>query len=316
MRVLAFTAILLTGLLVSGCADKAGPEQAGAAREGSASLRILVVDPAIRPMPDVTVAVQGTGQALENLTGPDGLVAFAGLAPGVYVVSASRAGYFPVQTTATLASDVEPAIVKLVLDPDAATLPYVQTHLAEGFIECSTQAMQVCGIPNAVSYVTCLEYDVCAGNVTNGRYFGEMHVSSNATLLQFELVWTPTTTSAERLELMILTYGETCKDPIADTFIHIVDGPSPLLLKMPTIDVAEWRIGGPCFIRWQVFPGGIEGTPCVDQQPPFNAEVCVGFAAQQPFRVVMHEFHGYLPPEPWRFSSDGDPPAPPSILSS
>ena len=35
-----------------------------------------------------------------------------------------------------------------------------------------------------------------------------------------------------------------------------------------------------------------------------------GLTANQPIRLVLHNFYGYLPPEAWRFVNDGAPPPP------
>ena len=321
-------AFLLVGVVLAGCAngprvgddavqegeDRAVTEGADhAVPDGSATLRGLVVDAAIRPMPEVNVTIKRTTTAVDK-TGPDGMFRFTDLAPGLYVVSASRLGYFDAQTTVSLHEGEESPIVKLVLDPDIATMPYVQSQVAEGFIECSTSVVQVCGNGNAASDIACGATGVCAGNVTSGQYDGHMMIAGNASLLQFELIWTPTQSLGTNLLLQVMAEGECTFPEPGDYMLNRTHGPSPLLAKVNLTTIAKVNVGGPCSIYWQVFPRGADGLPCVSQPPPFQTELCFGGTFQQSFRLVMHEFHGYLPPPLWRFSSDGDPPGPPTLF--
>lgn len=312
-RTTGWMAILLTTVVLAGCAKPTSEARQADAALDAGTLRGLVVDAAIRPLPGVDVQAEGAGQVLRNQTGPDGLFTFTGAPAGAYVVTASRIGYFAAKATADVHAGEETSLVKLVLEPDIANMPYVQSQVAEGFIDCSTSVVQVCGSGNALSDVACMNFGVCAGNVTSGQYFGDMFFASNASLLQFELFWTPTQSLGNQLFLQIVPYGDTCTPPPDSVgTANETMGTSPLLAKVALLDVAEWNIGGGCFLRWQVFPGGAEGLPCAPTQPLGTAtDVCVGATAQQSFRIVMHEFHGYAPPETWRFSSDGDPPAPP-----
>lgn len=52
-----------------------------------------------------------------------------------------------------------------------------------------------------------------------------------------------------------------------------------------------------------------DGNTCCCRRRAGGAAILpVGVTVNQAFKLFSHEFHGYLPPEDWTFSGNGDPP--------
>lgn len=138
------SAALLAVVLLAGCAAQAGPEGDPAAAvldDGAgtgtlvAGLLGVVVDAAIRPVPNDTVFLEG--KDVSRTTSSDGSFSFLDLAPGAYLVKVDADPYLTQQVAVELVSGAI-AQVRIVLEVDAARLPYNVTHKAEGFADLST----------------------------------------------------------------------------------------------------------------------------------------------------------------------------------
>jgi hypothetical protein len=134
-------AALLAVALLAGCAAKAGPESAPAAAvlDGGggtgtlvAGLLGVVVDAAIRPVPNATVVLEG--KDVSRTTSSDGSFSFLDLAPGAYLVRVTVDPYLSQQVAVELASGAI-SQVRIVLEVDPQRLPYNVTHKAEGFAD-------------------------------------------------------------------------------------------------------------------------------------------------------------------------------------
>ena len=97
---------------------------ASPAQQGPVMIQGTVRDRAGAPMSDASVRLERDGNSpLETMTKPDGSFTFAGLASGVYVVSAEKAGQHSAATTVNTDAPEGKALLALRLDnPDSAKL--------------------------------------------------------------------------------------------------------------------------------------------------------------------------------------------------
>jgi hypothetical protein len=134
-------AALLAVALLGGCAGKAGPQEPPAAAvldDGMgagtlvAGLLGVVVDAAIRPVPNATVVLDG--KDVSRTTSSDGSFSFLDLAPGAYLVKVDVEPFQPQQVAVELASGAI-SQVRIVLELDASRLPYNTTFKMDGFAD-------------------------------------------------------------------------------------------------------------------------------------------------------------------------------------
>lgn len=305
MRVIALVALLATPLL-AGCAeDTGGPSESGPTFDGldltatssTGVIRGVVVDDAIRPIAGATVRLTGGDSAGETVTNGEGLFGFSSLQPGTYFLGISKVGYFTTQQSADVVAGVaEPDIVKVLLQVDASSLPFFEAFVFEGFVECTTSAIVLCGLPNLL-----LE-----DNITNDRFTWDQPVADGADLIQAEMVWESTQAVSPQLYFEMEALNGAC-EPSADNddgFLGSARGESPIMARVNATLIELNGIGAACPIYFSLFSGGPVCTaptpiPSVGTLNP----VCPGVTVQQRFSMYVHAFHGYLPPEDWRFSS-------------
>lgn len=314
MRVLASLALLIA--LLAGCASPAGetvdPLVDEAEFEGLAAssttgvIRGVVVDEAIRPIS--AVLVQLTGNDPRNTTTTDeGLFGFDGLEPGTYFLQVGKPGFKSVQQSAdVVAGDAEPPIVKVLLLQDAATAPFVEAQVYDGYIECTTSVLVLCGIAGVLT----------GQQVTNDRFAWDQYFADNASLLQAEMVWESTQPLSPELyfEMETLNSGCESKSDGASSFLNSTRGPSPIYATVNQTQIDNWAIGQACPVWMSLFSGGISGAPCLNAVPDPAGAVpgwCLGATVQQRFAMYFHGFYNHLPNPGWRFTVDG-PPAPPA----
>jgi hypothetical protein len=292
-RVLAIVALVAASLL-AGCAsnDPTGPSDTGPtfddlglqATASTGVIRGVVVDDAIRPVAGASVTLSG-GSAKQAVTTDAGTFGFDELAPGTYFLEVSKPGFFPAQQSAEVVAGVaDPAIVKVLLAVDAANLPFVEAMVYEGFIECTTSLVVLCGAPNLL-----LEQ-----NITNDRFTWDQYFSDGADLVVIDLVWESTQALSPALSLEMEALDGGCD--ASDTYIGGTDGPSPLVARIDAEQVEEFNLGQTCPIYFSIFAGDASSGA---------APLPVGATVQQRFSAYIHAFHGYAP-ESWSFSS-GEP---------
>ncbi|MHB1262472.1 MAG: carboxypeptidase-like regulatory domain-containing protein [Thermoplasmatota archaeon] len=302
-------AVLAALLALTGCADP-GPDDGSSADAASGFIDGVVVDSAIRPL--AGVAVRATGQAAANATTDgNGTFRLGPLPLGAYAVSANRTGYIEAVLTANAVADGEDApVLKLVLEANFQTFPYVETFVFEGYIECGTSSIAVCAVPNFATLALCDTADTCMGNVTADS-FNVNHVPEGVPdWVQSELVWTPTVDASDRFYFSVSHYtiGEESE---LETVYNSTRGTSPLLLTVPGNASHESGLGVTEGYRESVFSAAIDGTT-----PPGCELPCTGpgFAVQQRFTIYTHFFYHYQPPQGWRFT-ESDVPPPPTVAS-
>lgn len=306
--------LLILAATLAGCSGGAGsppapddgaPDAAALGLEATPTtglVRGVVVDDAIRPVAGAVVSLAGD-QAGEATTGDDGAFGFDGLQPGTYILRAHKLGFLDAQASAeVVAGEADPPAVKIQLLADVASLPYNQVQVHEGFIECTTNVVVLCGAPNTLEeQFLCPAMDVCTGPVTNDRFTFTLYYAPDLALVQSELSWqsTQAVSPALTLEMEALNSDPACKqveDPLAGALLNQSTGESPIYAQVWPDKLQEWTIGGPCGVYHSIFAG--------------DSAAVVGVTLQQRFTAISHEFHGYLPPPGWRFAIDGPAPSP------
>ena len=304
-RSVAALAALLSAL--AGCAgggapaaDPAEPAFEQLELEATATtgvLRGVVVDEAVRPIGGAEVVLTNGGR--NTTTTADGLFGFAGIEPGTYFLSVSKVGFFAVQQSAeVIAGDSEPPVVKVLMRADANYQPYVSQFVYEGWIECTTSFLVLCGAPNTIEPILCEAYGACYGNLTNDRFTWNFYYAPNMTWLQTEMVWESSQSLSPEFGLEMETLASGCE---GDDYYFFAGGPSPIVwgVNGSVVEETEVALGPECPVYYSVFAGGNAGVP-------------VGFTLQQRFTAFSFAFYSYAPPEGWSFAETGEVPEPPA----
>lgn len=307
--VLWVIAVLAT-TFVAGCSD---PKGAAAdptfdnldlqATTTTGIIRGVVVDDAIRPIPGAKVVLSGGDSTGETVSTEAGTFGFSNLAPGTYFLAVTKAGFFAAQQSADVVAGVEePAIVKVLLQVDAANVPFVQAYVFDGYIECSGTFVAVsfaaCSFVNAVGGIA------GTGNVTTDNFGIVYQLARKPTWLQSEMVWDSTQALGGKMAVM---YSWECDSNGGFLCDHGQAGASPLLLTanataIDAINGGDYEQG--VFVR--AFNEGLDET-----QPAGVPGGGLGLTLQQRFTIYTHVFYGYEPTEGWRLSS-GEP-VPPAV---
>jgi hypothetical protein len=240
------------------------------------------VDAAILPVPDASLMLNPGNRS--TTSDEQGRFGFEGLDPGTYFVSASKAGFTPVQSSAeVVAGDEEPPATMIRLLRLPGSDPFVVALQWEGFMQCSFTV--------AIAFGTgCL-----IGGFTNDNSRRFDPVDSEPAFLQSELDWE--TTQALGTNLCMRHYAS---DGIGGEIVaDDVCGPRPLVQMSNGTRMNETSVGS---------GQGIERVVWVDD---FLVDTTLGLAFNQQFRVYTHLFYNFEPDEGWLFIRDGAHPLPP-----
>lgn len=292
----AVAALVLLASALAGCAsdgDVLDPG-AGSATTLAGTLRGVIVDDAIRPLAGVNVsATQPGGAPVAMETGADGLFRFDGLPSGSYSVAATRLNYLSVQTLAqVVGGEPEPPLVQLQMALAGSTVPYVNAIVWEGYIGCAFTFGNLCSAPAQAGY------DVIGDSSAHLFWSEYVDVERVPDLVQGEAVWEPTLATSEELKPI---YGwsepETWRNLAYQGTFFSESVRSPSFHRIPHGDLQDAKVGTESGLVVEFYSGG--GTT----NPTF-------LTVNQPIRLVLHNFYGYLPPDTWRFVTDGPPPGP------
>jgi len=298
---------VLAALLVAGCTASTGGKASAAGGHGDPlaaglAFRGVVVDEAIRPLAGVNVTLS-TGAS--NTTNGKGEFAFAGLPEGTLVLKAHKRGFADSTTQVDLSSTRPAPPVKLVMVADASTVAYVDAYAIDGFVECGVYFVvgyfAACSLPNTLTTIACPATHVCLGNVTGDRSLILEPMGKAPTWVQMEAAWDATVDTAK---VMMVQSGATTEEEVAAGGVRIINqtiGPSPNLNIIAGKALNDSRIG--------VDPGSLLYMR-LHTAP--NPPASVGFAVEQPFKLLIHVFYGYTPPPGWRFSETNAVPPPPA----
>jgi hypothetical protein len=293
--------LVLAILLLAGCTGSADGQDAPPVLDGIEALELtatettgvirgIVVDEAIRPVAGVEILLAGAKEAATTTTA-DGVFGFEGLEPGTYFLQIRKEGYSDVQQSADVVPGVaDPPPVKVLLPRLPGYLPYVSARVFEGFIECTTSFLVLCGIANLLT----------GENLTNDRYTWTWYFEPNATLMQAEMAWESTQSLSPTMYFEMEPSGD-CDDG----FFNRTEGPSPIYATLNATQIEEGPLSLDCGIYFSLFSGHNEPLP---RQPVTGWGI--GATVQQRFTLYAHTFYDFLPAAGWRFSVDGTPDVP------
>jgi hypothetical protein len=326
----AWVALLLLAVALGGCSSPSKAVVAAGATATTGVLQGLVVDGAIHPVPDANITVHAGNGTLAATTGADGLFRFVGLAPGEYLVQASKPRFSTAQQSVDVHAGVDdPPPAKMVIELQAGTTPFANVYKYDGFYECGAYQVRVCSNVNiATSIVVCARTGVCLGNVTNDRSLLFQWIQGGVTFLQAELAWDATLDSGRSMTMLIGGgTQEELKQGVNLPAFNDTHGPSPLMARVTNHESPDaWcarvpdppcqtpdtlnssRIGTERALLVQVDTGPtyIDSGDCIEFSP------CgAGFAAQQRFTLYTTAFYNYEPPTDWLFAQAGAVPPPP-----
>lgn len=302
--------LVLVATVLAGCSDgndkDLGPEFEELGLQATATtgiIRGVVVDPAIKPIAGATVVLNGVG---ETTTTEGGLFGFDAVEPGTKFLSVAKVGYKPTQTsTEVVAGEAEPAILKVLLDPDPGSVPfYVQQHYT-GFISCSYKA-----------HTTVFRASDCDPTGHLGyRDRDDSHpwfpIEAQPTYYQSEMIWKATQEFSKSLvTIQWACDADNCGDD--DFRLCNVRGTSPLVCR---VTLTEGGGGGGVGIEEAELGTdhmGYEVSMFANCNPQCTVGVSgVGLALDQPFDVYNTLFHQYAPPADWLFVESNTVPSPP-----
>ncbi|MCA1812166.1 MAG: carboxypeptidase-like regulatory domain-containing protein [Halobacteriales archaeon] len=319
---------LIALFLLSGCSSKATTDTITGAvddlqLEATATtgvIRGVVVDEGIRPLAGVLLTATSQGSSFTANSTSTGSFGFQGLPPGTYFVKAHKLGFRDTQVSTEVHAGVsDPHPLKVLLSLDSTYVkPYASATVFKGFIECGVVTpgvgIAVCSIPNGT---TCGNDPVpCSANVTSDNFSMFIAVDGGVPLwIQHELVWDATQAAGNQFSLVARTataegfQGGSYEKDLPDQ----PTGESPLLAVVNTTTIKEYDIGrNGTGLAPAVFTGGVEGTGsqvCAPDTPATNPFCAfdTGVTLEQDFTMYTHVFYGFLPPEGYRFSNDGEP---------
>lgn len=287
--------VLMSVASLAGCADADAPRSDGegdgfeefetTVTEDTGIIRGVVVTPAIAPVEGAKVTVEQTGQ--EVRTNADGAFVVGGLDPGTYFLKADAVGFKPVQTSVEVVAGVEkPPVVKVLLDFDPAGIPYYTAIQWDSYIECSTSVVAACAV-------------LAMLGVSDDDFDNIWDLEPGMDRLQTEMVWESTQPAGANM-YYTHRYGtlEDYDQGFYSGGFNSTEGPSPLLQVTHGEQADEVELGVEEEFQVAIFSGAADNVPVL------------GVTLSQELTIFMHIFYGYEPPDGWRFTSDGAPPAP------
>ena len=288
----------------------------------------VVLDPGIRPIPGVTITIQGDS-AMTTTSNGDGAFGFEGLAPGTYFMELSKIGYRTVQASAdVVAGEANPDIVRVTLQADPTAGPYYRDYVFHGFLACSTRL-------SVLGFALCSQLQpVTEPALGKDVFLVNYQFERVPDWTQVEMVWQTNQALGDSLDLSVDCFDSTC--PEGPTGVGEAHGPSPLAIQINRTLGEQYSYGpGNSSLTIRVFAWGRDDTDVVDDDevngqlnsttggavkcvphPLFPAGTCMrftglGVVAQQAFDVYTTIFYGYTPPVDWRFASGAPIPPPP-----
>jgi len=298
---------LVLSVLVAGCAAKSGGAGSGsgagesslAAAQplGTGAVRGVVVDEAIRPVPNATVALSGNHVNKTVATAADGIFEFDAVPPGTYFLRVTSLLFGPVQSAVAVDAG-KVSTPKVQLQHLFAQAPYHESTKFDGFIQCGYS------VSGAISSICVNDYTHFVGPTTCPQC--EHLVDSRGTIFTVgagwqtqvdEMFWDPSAsgTSAEMAET-ISFYPR-----VASHWYCQAGGPSPVLMRLEVNVTCEQSQGTP-----QPFPPEGLNNTYIFASTSAPAGQPASFTVSQRFTMILSTFYYGKPPAGWSFVA-GDP---------
>lgn len=298
---------MLAALVLAGCSDSSPELDAsdfddlGVAPTATTGILVgVVVDEAIRPLAEAQVTATGPdGKQRTGNTDDAGRFAFEDLAPGVYILSATRLNYQSAQTSTNVEAGVaNPPVVRIQLARLFDQQAFVEQFQFDGFLSCSisfpigttcvndyTRLVPQCNGGCLKDY----ELSKTAGNKREYVYT----INAGWQSIIFETTWDRTSDySSEELNLLVSYYSRAS----TSHYHGAREGTDPLHLR---IDLGDDSVPG---AREDPNPIPPEGTNELfiffnsGGIPPGG-----GLVINQAFRHFQHTFYYGIPPPDWSF---------------
>ena len=286
MRTIAL-AFLLVSTLLAGCSDGGSGKGSSTdptfddldlqATSSTGIIRGVVVDDAIRPIAGAKVVLGGGESSGEATSTEAGTFGFENLLPGTYFLQVSKPGFFDAQqSTEVVAGVAEPNIVKVLLQVDAANMPFTELLTWTAFLQCGMAVVVVSSNPCAVAD---------SDNVHDFTFGG----GRIPDYIQVEAVWEGTQPAGNYLSMGF--YDPNTVDGISNW--KSVDGTSPLIVVANQTEVAGALGEDADHTTVRIFPGaGPDGT---------NPTLVLN----QRYDLFVTHFYGFQPREGWSIVADG-----------
>lgn len=301
--------LLLSAFLLAGCASGGGKAAAGgstgdaslasAQPAGTGAIRGVVVDEAIRPVSNATVALSGNQLNKTAATKADGVFEFDAVPPGTYFLRVTHLLFGPVQSTVAVDAG-KVSTPKVQVQHLFSQAPYHESIKFDGFIQCGYS------VSGAISSICVNDYTHFVGPTTCPQC--EHLVDNRGTVFPVgagwqtqvdEMVWDPSAsgTSTEMSET-ISFYPR-----VASHWYCQAGGPSPVLMRLEANVTCEQSQGTP-----QPFPpGGLNNTYIfAATQAPSGQPV--SFTVSQRFTMILSTFYYGKPPAGWSLVAGDDYP--------
>ncbi len=298
-----FLVLLLAAATVfAGCADTAAPvtedefglEEDLVATKDTGVVRGVVVDNTIVPIPGVLVVLKGT--ELTATTNAEGAFGFSNVAPGSHFLEVSKLAFQTVQASVQVEANVAaPPILRIVIERDPSTTPYVIPMHFAGHMGCSLSYIALCGLP-------------VVQDLSEDSFLATFPIDGTPQWINLESVWEGTQPTGNQMNLNM---GATPAGP-ATTF-DTAQGPSPLLATANETTLIAAGVGAGNDLVGRMFAWEMEGTGIDDHTGQCVYVVLTtycqgpGMALDQDFDFYVHAFYNWVPAEDWRFTSNGEP---------
>ncbi len=257
-------------------------------------VRGVVVDNTIVPVEGVLVTLKGTG--LNATTNAAGAFGFSNIDPGNYFLEATKAGFQSAQSNVEVKAAVDtPPVVRIVIEADPSTAPFVIPMTFKGHMGCSLSYIALCGLP-------------VISEASEDAFLATFPFDSTPQWINLESVWEGTQPTGDQMNLNM---GATPAGP-ATTFAT-AQGPSPLLTTANETVLTDAGVGAGNDLVGRMFAWEMEGTGIDDHTGQCVYVVLTtycqgpGMAIDQDFVFYVHAFYNWVPVEDWRFTRDGEP---------
>lgn len=295
IAVLVASTILLAGCTAQGNAatpqDASAAPPSSAAGEGAATIRAVVTDDTLVPLPGVTVALKESS-ALAT-TDEGGQALFTQVDPGEYTLIAQRLGYeAAAKKVRVIADETVDVQFQLVAIPVVEARHF--TYIFKGYMTCGGGLI-------VVAFTFCGNYTQPspAGNITfpaldpNHRVFFDQQGTPEHKTIIAEMVWKPGSAVSARSMQLHLWQNHRCT-PVCNPEHRYGsgEGPSPVVVRSdgPFAGLKK----GPATITHTVW------TPFQTSDPPY-----IVLTIQQPFTLYSTHFFGQEAPEDFVARPDG-----------
>lgn len=300
--------LLLASLALAGCSEGPSPsngdEDQGLddldlkAGDDTGIIRGIVVDASITPVVGAMVSIKG--QEIGTESNDRGAFGFSDLEPGSYFLTIDKPGFVSAQTNVEVQAGVaEPPILKVLLEAEPSTAPFIQDMFFRGYLTCGAAVF--------ATSVGCTTIQEMAEAIGDQSIF-PVDYDRVPHWVQAELIWEATQPAAGAFIWEITPQGSNTHIGYRET----TTSPALAYLNSTVAEANGGKIlGDGLNLR---FFGGPHELCKIPMDPPPGLPVgwrfgC-GLTLEQEAEVFAHNFYNFVPGDGWRFTVDGAHPVP------